>query len=246
MIKNVPGVYEIFNTVSKKRYVGSTTIGVIKRWNDHKSQLRTNKHPNIHLQRSWNKHGSEAFQFRILEVCINVLEREQFYIDTLKPEYNIQPLAVNSKGVKRSKETCLKIGITKLGNTNKLGMTVTKEVRDTISKKLKAKYQSGELIHPMLGKTHKKASLKKLSKAKIGNSIRKNNPTYRGFIQIDKETKLELRRFETAREAADYVQQYSKPSSSKIIRACRENRLAYGYFWKFENVQVKSDELLEA
>ena len=81
-----PGVYLIENKVTGKRYVGSTTINLQQRWNDHKSGLRNNKHANIHLQRTWNKYGEESFVFSIIEQCTNVLEREKlgddvFYIE---------------------------------------------------------------------------------------------------------------------------------------------------------------------
>lgn len=46
------------------------------------------------------KHGHDSFNLKILEYCSleNLLVREQYYIDTLKPEYNILSLAGNSRG----------------------------------------------------------------------------------------------------------------------------------------------------
>jgi hypothetical protein len=61
---------------------------------------------------------------------------------------------------------------------------------------------------------------------------------------MDPVTYTVIAKFITAREAADAVGRFDKPASSKIIRACRNNWVAYGYRW--ENVQVKSGELLEA
>jgi hypothetical protein len=46
--------------------------------------LNNNKHHNIHLQRAWNKYGSEFFEFFIIEECEGahelLLERENFHI----------------------------------------------------------------------------------------------------------------------------------------------------------------------
>lgn len=101
------GVYEIFNTLTKKRYIGSTAAGPVEnRILGHIRGLRNNKHVNRHLQNSWNRYGEEVFVFRVLERCIpkNCLIREQFYIDKFdsansKKGYNIAPKAENTRGV---------------------------------------------------------------------------------------------------------------------------------------------------
>jgi|APSaa5957512622_1039677.scaffolds.fasta_scaffold69422_2 group I intron endonuclease len=82
------GVYKITNNVNGKFYIGSSN-NVYRRFNSHLSSLRSNSHSNEILQRSWNKYGEDNFSFAILEVCDNRLEREQFFIDDLIPDYNI-------------------------------------------------------------------------------------------------------------------------------------------------------------
>ena len=62
------GIYEIVNLVNGKRYVGSA-VSFECRWREHRRQLNADRHHSRHLQRSWNKHGAEAFSFRIIEVC---------------------------------------------------------------------------------------------------------------------------------------------------------------------------------
>lgn len=69
MMINSTGVYKITNTISGDFYIGSARISFHKRWSKHKWQLRTNKHPNKHMQNSWNKYGETAFNFSILEIC---------------------------------------------------------------------------------------------------------------------------------------------------------------------------------
>ena len=56
-----------------------------RRWKQHVYCLRRNIHINLRLQRAWNKHGENSFQFDIIESCDNdkLLLREQHYIDTL-------------------------------------------------------------------------------------------------------------------------------------------------------------------
>lgn len=84
------GVYKILNTATGRSYVGSGK-NIYVRLSYHFSRLRSNKHSNIYLQSSFNKHGEGAFSISILEECaISLLkEREQFYIDTTLKKYNL-------------------------------------------------------------------------------------------------------------------------------------------------------------
>lgn len=230
-----PGVYLISNKVTNKYYVGSTTRNLNSRWSDHKSQLRTKIHPNIHLQRSWDKHGEFSFEFTVLYRGEDVLENEQGYMDLFFPQYNIQPLARNSAGLKRSPETRVKIGLSKIGNQYCLGRVWTDESKTQISETLKEGYKSGKIVHPFLGSTHTAEARVKISASKKGKpGNRKGDVTYRGFIQLDKDTKLPISRFETAQAAVKAIGRFELPASSKIIRACKKGWVAYGYKWKFD------------
>lgn len=63
------GIYSILNKTNGKVYVGQA-INTNKRLSNHKSALRGSYHTNQHLQSSWNKNGEEAFEFNILEYCL--------------------------------------------------------------------------------------------------------------------------------------------------------------------------------
>ena len=88
--KENSGIYCIINTFNNKRYVGSS-INLHMRLQTHRSMLRKNYHQNRKLQNSWNKHSEERFDCYILEYCSEelLIVREQYYIDNLKPEYNL-------------------------------------------------------------------------------------------------------------------------------------------------------------
>lgn len=65
-----------------------------------------------HLQNAYNKYGREAFEFEVLEIIDiddsikeNLLMREQFWIDNLKPAYNILPVAGSNLGYHHTEET---------------------------------------------------------------------------------------------------------------------------------------------
>lgn len=91
------GIYMLLNTKNGKRYIGSS-INIRRRLWVHRALLRHNKHDNQHLQNAWNKYKESSFEYSILEKCdCNIrFEREQFYVNTLQPEYNICVDIVNN------------------------------------------------------------------------------------------------------------------------------------------------------
>lgn len=101
-----PGIYKITNTKTGHFYIGSSK-NVSGRWAGHRWSLRNNKHGNIHLQRSWNRNGKNSFQFTLIESCFesDLLSREQHYIDSLKPQYNILKIAGRVTGYRHSDVT---------------------------------------------------------------------------------------------------------------------------------------------
>lgn len=59
------GIYHIKNTVSNGIYFGRS-IDVPDRLSHHRQQLRRGIHVNKRLQHSWNKHGEQAFEFKMV------------------------------------------------------------------------------------------------------------------------------------------------------------------------------------
>ena len=60
------GVYRILNICNGKMYIGSTVDSFKTRLRTHINKMRTNKHPNTHLQGAYNKYGEENFSFNVL------------------------------------------------------------------------------------------------------------------------------------------------------------------------------------
>lgn len=93
------GIYKITNLNNGKFYIGSA-VRINRRWNVHRSQLRSGKHHSIALQRAWNKYGEDAFEFSVVEYVDreHLLTVEQEYIDKLNPcdsivGYNVSKMA---------------------------------------------------------------------------------------------------------------------------------------------------------
>lgn len=86
MASKICGVYKITNKVNGKFYIGSSN-DIKYRWSQHKTQLKKRTHGNPYLQNAWNKYGENNFIFEIIEICSpNIqFEREQYYLNTLKP-----------------------------------------------------------------------------------------------------------------------------------------------------------------
>jgi hypothetical protein len=70
------------------------------------------------INRALLKYGYSNFTLEIIEYCepSDVIDREQFYLDKLKPEYNILTKAGSSLGYQHSEETKIKISESRIGH----------------------------------------------------------------------------------------------------------------------------------
>ena len=100
----ISAVYKITNTVTNDFYIGSSK-NVKRRWAAHKRKSTWKKCPNSPMYLDMQKYGLDKFVFEIIaevEAC-SLKEKEQQFIETLKPSYN----NYNAKGwdIERRKET---------------------------------------------------------------------------------------------------------------------------------------------
>lgn len=81
---NKSGIYKITNLIDGKVYIGSTR-SFKKRAYEHLSSLEKGVHQNKHLQRAFDRDGTDAFVFEVIEVVLgDKLARttvEQTYLD---------------------------------------------------------------------------------------------------------------------------------------------------------------------
>lgn len=83
----ISGIYKITNLETNEYYIGSS-INIKKRWTEHKCPCHWKRYPNNKLYIAFQQYGLDKFSFEILEETDNLREREQYYIDLLKPIYN--------------------------------------------------------------------------------------------------------------------------------------------------------------
>jgi group I intron endonuclease len=107
------GIYSIRHLASGNCYVGSSG-NLSLRWSQHKSAIRKGKHPAKHMMHAFQKYGSDAFTFEVLEECdvsdnAARIERENHWIAKLKPVFNLAPVAGSNQGYKHTAETKTKM-----------------------------------------------------------------------------------------------------------------------------------------
>ena len=88
-MEKISGIYKITNTITGDCYVGSSN-DVKRRWANHKCHSTWKKCPNNPMYLDMRKYGTDKFDFQVIaevEAC-SLKEKEQYFIETLKPTYN--------------------------------------------------------------------------------------------------------------------------------------------------------------
>ena len=83
----ISGVYKITNNITGDFYIGSS-CNIKQRWASHKRPSAQKRLPNSKLYKAMASYGLDNFTFEIIEKTDNLREREQYYIEQLKPSYN--------------------------------------------------------------------------------------------------------------------------------------------------------------
>lgn len=148
-ILNNSGIYFIKNQITKKLYIGSTS-SLLRRYKEHFNTLRRKQHHSAHLQASFNKYGSDVFEFGVIEIVDedSLISQEQYWMDLLKPEYNMSLTATRnpmteetrtrisktSKGVPKTPEQAARC------RTLRCGTKLTEEHKEALFKKTSKAY----------------------------------------------------------------------------------------------------------
>jgi group I intron endonuclease len=131
-MKKTCGVYRILNTATGNSYVGSAK-DIEYRWCKHRQMLMRGEHHSPKFQRSWDKHGTDVWQWLVQEECPAdlLIKREQFYIDSFHAfgsGYNMSAIA--------GKVALSEEGRKKIANANR-SRVWTPEMRENTSKAMK-------------------------------------------------------------------------------------------------------------
>lgn len=242
-MENNTCIYCIENTITKYKYIGSAK-NYILRQRMHLSQLLNNKHHSKYLQRSFNKHGIDNFRFYIIENCLlnNLLEREQYWIDLLNPEYNGCKIAGSPLGYKHTddyKEAC---------RQRMLGKTMSQEAREKLSKSMSGinhwttKKPFSDEHKKKLSDIHKELALKEDYINPFKNKKHSDKTiallglkSSKIVLQYDLENNF-IREWKSAREAAKYYNMAVTgiTNVASIKESMKKYKTAKGFIWRWK------------
>lgn len=226
------GVYAIRNKLNGKLYVGSAAKSFYDRWHIHLSDLRSDKpHHSRYLQRSWGKHGEEAFEFIVLENCPpeQCIEREQWWLDETQSAdsefgYNMSPTAGSPLGIKRSEATKQRTSEGAKNRTDEAKKrfheaTKTPERRALSSSINKGKVFNSELRQKISEGT--KAAMTAEIKAHISKMLTGVQLTEEHKQAISKSTKGLKKKASTRQKMSEYHQNRTPEHQAKITASIR-------------------------
>lgn len=230
------GIYCFIYLPTKKWYVGSS-IDIRKRWKEHKSSLRTGKHSSWKLNMDFKRYNAGDFDFIILEKCSkeNLLNREQYWLDTLqavKFGYNIQEKANKTE---HSQETINKLRKTNKERNIKPGQKCY-EALNELRRKCKIEKDKIDLIKQKIQYDYDKKIYGNYSEEKIRKI--KNSESRRGHklsnIEIynlltPKNKKIVLQKKEIIKQRLNYI-------SNEMKQKMKENQI---------NKKLQNKDLIE-
>jgi group I intron endonuclease len=135
------------------------------------------------------KYGYAVFQLEILEYCdpMDVISREQHYLDKLKPEYNILTKAGSSLGYKHSEET-----LAKLRGRKHTEETLAKFKTRVLSEEARAKIRAWNLGRNLSEDTRKKIGASMGISVKVTDTETGESNIYPSKSQAARELKTNL------------------------------------------------------
>lgn len=160
----ISGIYKITNLVTRDYYIGSA-VNLNSRKRTHFANMNLGKHPNKHLQSSYNKYGKENFSFEILAKCPKEynLKLEQFFIDILKPTFNKRKEVNSNLGMVLTEEHKRKISESNTNNPKRIGKKLSEEQKEKMRQAKLGKKLSEEtkqkISEKFRGENHPKAKL---------------------------------------------------------------------------------------
>lgn len=129
--KNKSGIYRWNNLETGDSYVGSALnlTNRLSKYFSFRFLKRNIQSSKSRINNSLLKYGYNKFSLDIIEYCESsvLIEREQYYLDNLKPEYNILKKAGSSFGYKHSLETLLKFKKRKLSPEALMNLKLAKK-----------------------------------------------------------------------------------------------------------------------
>uniref|UniRef100_UPI0023D89C1B hypothetical protein n=1 Tax=Gonatophragmium mori TaxID=2966219 RepID=UPI0023D89C1B len=193
--RKLSGIYRWVNTETGDTYVGSA-VDLTTRLRRYYNTKELEGNPR-HIDKALLKYGHSKFKLEILEYCdrSEVKDREQHYLDSCRPEYNILTQAYSLEGFKHSPETLDKLKGRVFSEEHKdnlsqanIGRIFTEETLDKLSKSIKEYRKNNPLSEEAL------KNIKQKTTEREGV----------GVILVNKDTGEETK-FSTQTEAGEFL-----------------------------------------
>jgi group I intron endonuclease len=170
--KGKTGIYRWTNLINSKSYIGSA-IDLRKRFWVYFSPKRLVS-SNMAIYKAILKYDYEKFKLEILEYCNPeiLLVREQYYVDFLRPKYNLLQKAGSNTGYKHTEETLMRFKTRVLSNNTRFNLSKAATGR-VLSEETKTKISCARKGMTLSNKTREKLSL--IGTIRIGIPIEVRN-----------------------------------------------------------------------
>lgn len=201
------GIYRWTNKINGKKYVGSS-VNLGRRFSAYFSHkyLSSNK---LMVSKALLKYGYAGFILEIIEYCVlkNLIQREQYYINLFKPEYNILKVAGSLLGFKHSEST--KERLANLYTGRKISEQVKAKMSDTQKGRVHTLEAKAKMRISKIGLNLSEEHKANLSIAALG---KKQDESTKLKISLSKGTAIavhdiktgEIKNFVSMREASRY------------------------------------------
>lgn len=177
--KSKSGIYRWVNVINNKNYIGSS-VNLGRRFKEYYNYSHISKvKRNFPIHSALLKYGYSSFKLEILEYCESntLIKREQYYLDNLKPEYNVLKKAGSVLGFKHSEYTKKLFSITRIG---RLCSETTR---------LKLSINNHKSIPVILTNIKTRNIIKFSSISKAAQFLNVSETTVRKFIKLNKSYK---------------------------------------------------------
>jgi group I intron endonuclease len=129
------GIYQITNKIDNKIYIGSCKLFKIRAY-QHLKSLKKQKHSNRHLQASFNKYGTDAFMFEVLEI----IEGDKIIRTTREKELLDEQIALGNW------ENCYNFQKNPIQNDRSFFSKNPHTIKQILSEKSKKLWQNPEFV----------------------------------------------------------------------------------------------------
>jgi group I intron endonuclease len=181
-IEAKPAIYLIYCLGNQKSYVGQSK-SVKKRFSDHRSNLKNQRHVNTHLQQAYDKYGADMFVFKVLEYLEdtspeNLTIRETYWIDffdSTNREKGFNKKEAGNAG-RHNEETKQKISEIKKSKNLKHSDEARAKIKEARARQILIPYTEERREKLRASNTGKKASdeaRKKMSEAQKAYQLKK-------------------------------------------------------------------------